>query len=140
MAAILDRQWLPVGLLVLLTAMCFWTGCFSQYDPQHAHGYYGDSSYSAEKWSPQVLAPFAAVNVAMIVLALWLLRLGLREGRTWPFAAGVLYFLLWTLIRYVDLFAGVGGMLGAALMFLLCGIGLLAVARYWMQRKESENV
>ena len=73
----------------------------------------------------------------MIVLALWLMRLGLREDRTLPFTAGVLYFLLWTLLRYVDLFAGVGGMLGAAVLFLLCGVGLLAVARFWLHRKET---
>ena len=98
------------------------------------------SARGMQKWSPQVLLPVAAVNAAMIVLALWLMRLGLREDRTWPFAAGVLYFLLWAVLRYVDLFAGVGGMLGAALMFLLCGVGLLAVARFWLHRKESDHV
>ena len=33
------------------------------------------------------------------------------------FAAGVFVFLLWAVFRYIDLFAGVGGMLGASLMF-----------------------
>jgi uncharacterized membrane-anchored protein len=47
----------------------------------------------------------------------------------------VLYFLFWAVLRYADLFSGVGGMLGAALMFLLCGIGLFAVARFWVHRK-----
>ena len=72
----------------------------------------------------------------MIALAVWLMRVGLREDRTAPFAAGVLYFLLWALLRYADLFAGVGGMLGAALMFLLCGVGLFAFARFWTHRQE----
>ena len=92
-----------------------------------------------EKWTLQVLLPFAAVNVAMIVLALWLMRLGCGKTARWPFAAGVLYFLLWALLRYVDLFAGVGGMLGAALMFLLCGVGLFVVARFWLHRKEIDS-
>jgi hypothetical protein len=39
----------------------------------------------------------------------------------------------------VDLFAGVGGMLGAAVMFLLCGVGLLVVARFWLHRKETHH-
>ncbi len=55
-ATILDRQWLPLGLLLLLTALCFWSGWFSQYHLQHAYGYNGGSSDSAEKWSPHVLA------------------------------------------------------------------------------------
>ena len=55
------------------------------------------------------------------------------------FAVGVVYFLLWAILRYIDLFAGVAGMLGAALMFLLCGVGLFAVARFWRNRKEIEN-
>jgi hypothetical protein len=76
----------------------------------------------------------------MIVLALWLMRVGLREDQSLPFAAGVLYFLLWAVLRYADLFAGVGGMLGASLMFLLCGVGLFAVARFWHKRKEIGHV
>ena len=139
-AAILSRQWLPIGLLLLFTGLCFWTGWFSQYDPQHVLGYCGDASDSAEKWSPHVLPPFPAVNVAMIALALWLMRLRAQEDRTWPFTVGVLYFLLWAMLRYVDLFAGVGGMLGAALMFSLCGVGLFAVARFWIHRKEADHV
>jgi hypothetical protein len=140
-ASPLGRQWLPLLLILLLAGLYCWAGFFSQYDPRAAgHGYYGDAAYQLEKWQPQVLAAFAAVNLSMIAMALWLMRLGLREDRAWPFAAGVLYFLLWTLLRYIDLFAGVGGMLGAALMFLCCGVGLFAVARYWIRRKEADHV
>ena len=139
-AAILCRQWLPLALVLLLAGLCCWSGLFSQYDPQQPYAYYASSARDMQKWTPQVLLPVAAVNVAMLALALWLMRLGLREDRGELFAAGVLYFLLWTVLRYEDLFAGVGGMLGAAVMFLLCGVGLLAVARFWLHRKESENV
>ena len=103
-------------------------------------GPYNYTSHQLLKCSPQVLVPVAAVNILMIVLALWLMRLGLREDRTDLFAAGVLYFLLWTILRYCDLFGGAGGMLGASLMFLLCGLGLFAIARFWQHRKEIGNV
>jgi uncharacterized membrane protein len=137
-SGILTRQWLPLAMLSLLAGLCFWSGLFRQYDPQHPwYGYYGHSDLL--RWTPQVLVPAAAVNAMMIVLALWLMRVGVREDRTGPFAVGVLYFLLWAILRYVDLFAGVGGMLGAAVMFLLCGVGLLVVARFWLHRKETHH-
>ena len=55
------------------------------------------------------------------------------------FAAGVLYFLTWTIFRYIDLFGERGGMLGAALMFFLCGAGLWALATFWGKRKEIRH-
>jgi hypothetical protein len=80
--------------------------------------------------------PTVLVNIAMVAGAFWLMQIGLREHRGRPFGAGVLYFLLWAILRYVDLFGDFGGMLGAALMFFLCGGALFAVARYWQGRKE----
>ncbi len=74
------------------------------------------------------LLPTIVANVAMIFLAFWLMGVGLREDRGQPFAAGVVYFLLWAVVRYVDLFGDFGGMLGAALMFFLCGGALFGVA------------
>jgi hypothetical protein len=79
--------------------------------------------------------PTLLANAAMLVFALWLMQVGLREDRGQPFAAGVLYFLLWAVLRYVDLFGDMGGMLGAAVMFFLCGASLFGVALYWRQRK-----
>jgi uncharacterized membrane protein len=76
------------------------------------------------------------VNVAMVAGAFWLMQVGLQEDRGRPFGAGVLYFLLWAVLRYVDLFGDFGGMLGAALMFFMCGGALFGVARYWQGRKE----
>jgi hypothetical protein len=72
----------------------------------------------------------------MVAGAFWLMQIGLREHRGRPFGAGVLYFLLWSVLRYVDLFGDFGGMLGAALMFFMCGGALFGVARYWQSRKE----
>jgi hypothetical protein len=80
--------------------------------------------------------PTLLVNVAMVAGAFWLMQIGLREDRGRPFAAGVLYFLLWSVLRYVDLFGDFGGMLGAAMMFFMCGGALFGVARYWQGRKE----
>jgi hypothetical protein len=82
------------------------------------------------------LVPTVLVNVAMVAGAFWLMQVGLQEDRGRPFGAGVLYFLLWAVLRYVDLFGDFGGMLGAALMFFMCGGALFAVARYWQGRKE----
>jgi uncharacterized membrane protein len=82
------------------------------------------------------LAPTVLVNVAMVAGAFWLMQIGLRDDRGRPFGAGVLYFLLWAILRYVDLFGGAGGMVGAATMFFGCGAVLFAVAKYWQGRKE----
>lgn len=133
--ALLQRQWFPLLMILLLAGLCVWSGIYNQYDggPSGPRYY----SHDINRWSAQILVPLAAVNAMMIVLALWMMRVGLREDRTLPFAAGVLYFLFWSILRYADLFAGVGGMLGAALMFLLCGVGLLAVARFWLHRKGT---
>jgi len=78
-------------------------------------------------------------NAGMLLLALWLIQLGLREDRGQPFAAGIAYFLFWTILRYADLFADFAGMPGAALMFFLCGGGLFGVAIYWRHRKETRH-
>jgi uncharacterized membrane protein len=87
-------------------------------------------STTTETWLPTI-----AANVAMVALALLLIRLGLNEDRGRPFAMGVGYLLFWAVLRYVDLFGAFGGMLGASLMFFLCGGALLGVALYWRKRK-----
>lgn len=87
----------------------------------------------------EMLLPTIVANVAMIFLAFWLMGVGFREDRVVPFAAGVLYFLLWTVVRYVDLFGDFGGMLGAALMFFLCGGALFGAALYWRQRRKIQH-
>jgi len=83
-----------------------------------------------EAWVPTILA-----NLAMVAVAFWLIRFGLTVDRGRPFGAGVAYLLLWAVLRYADLFGAFGGMLGASLMFFLCGGVLLGVALYWRNRK-----
>jgi hypothetical protein len=85
------------------------------------------------------LLPTILANAAMLLLATWLIGIGLHEDRTRPFAMGVLYFLLWTIVRYIDLFGRWGGMLGAALMFFLCGAALFGVALYWRRRRLAHH-
>ena len=65
---------------------------------------------------------------------------GLREDRGRPFSAGVLYFLLWTVMRYVDLFSDLGGMVGGAMLFFACGGFLFGMALFWKKRKAAHRV
>jgi uncharacterized membrane protein len=110
---ILRKRCLPIGLVVVMVILLVW------------HLIIGEP-----------LLPTIVANVAMIILAFWLMGVGLREDRGRPFAAGVMYFLLWAVVRYVDLFGDFGGMLGAALMFFLCGAALFGVGFYWRNRKQ----
>jgi hypothetical protein len=79
--------------------------------------------------------PTVVANAATFVFTLWLIKVGLRDDRAQPFAAGVIFFLLWAVLRYIDLFGAFGGMLGAALVFFLCGATLFGMALLWRQRK-----
>jgi hypothetical protein len=115
------RQWLPLGLSLGLAAMSLWTMA---------------NVGGGGSW----LVPTIVANVAMIGMSLWLMRVGLRDDRGRPFTCGVLYFLLWAILRYCDLFAAAGGMLGAALMFFLCGAALFGVGMIWRGRKEARHV
>ena len=114
------RQAIPLGLALLMAVL-----------PLMSAGCRNSSCADAAAVLPTVL-----VNVAMVTGAFWLMQVGLREHRGRPFGAGVLYFLLWAVLRYVDLFGDFGGMLGAAMMFFICGGALFGVARYWQGRKE----
>jgi uncharacterized membrane protein len=88
-----------------------------------------------ETWIPTIIA-----NLAMIALAVWLMYVGLREEQGIVFTAGVGYFILWSILRYCDLFAEAGGMLGAAGMFFLCGVMLFGLSMLWRGRKEWRHV
>ena len=70
------------------------------------------------------LIPTILANIAMIALGFWLIVTGLHQDAGRTFAAGVVYVLLWAVMRYIDMFGNVGGMLGAAGIFLMCGLAL----------------
>jgi hypothetical protein len=109
---VVTRQWLPLALLGLFALLAV-----------------------LATTTPDPLISTILANIAMVVVALWLIRFGLTDDRSRPFAAGVIYLLLWAVLRYIDLFGEFGGMLGAALMFFLCGAALAGVAFYWQSRK-----
>lgn len=119
LSAVLEAKgrWFPLALLVFFSLLGFWTASFGI-----------------------PLATTIAANVAMVGLSIWLMRVGLSEDRSRPFLAGVAYFLIWAISRYIDLFGDFGGMPGAALMFFLCGAGLYGMARFWTMRKAVQHV
>ena len=127
---LLQVNWLPIAVLCLMTGLEAWKAVLSTGQPG---GYWAGSPQTL--WSLPVLVPTVLCNAAMIALAIWLMHIGMREDRGRPFAAGVIYFLLWAVLRYIDLFGEAGGMLGAALMFFLCGASLFGIARFWHHRK-----
>ena len=112
-----SRQWFPLGIVLGMAAMAVWT------------------ALAGNDWPlPQTLA----ANAAMLALAFWLIRAGLQDDRGSSFGAGVIYFVFWAILRYIDLFSDFGGMLGAALMFFLCGLTLFGMTLYWRRRKEVD--
>lgn len=65
---------------------------------------------------------------------------GLKSNSSPKFFLGVSSFLLWTIVRYFDLFGRFGGMLGASLLFFLSSIALIGLAFFWRKRKASFHV
>jgi hypothetical protein len=112
LAELARRQWVPCSLIAVMAVLAAW------------------KVLVAEPLLPSLLA-----NAAMVGLALWLMQVGLRTDRGLAFGSGVAYFLFWAVLRYIDLFGDLGGMLGGALMFFLCGATLFGVALYWRRRK-----
>ncbi len=126
-----QRFWLPAGLVVMFGGLSLWS-LLSGFERSQ----YGRGS-GLDHWTWPVLVPVLITNVATVTMAVWLMRVGLREDRGRPFGGGVVLFLAWAIARYVDLFGEIGGMIGASLMFFLCGVGLFGLARFWSHRKES---
>lgn len=125
---LLRRHWLPASVLLLAALL-----------PLSGFLLGGGPSGRTEMVATAVAAT-VLVNLAMLAGALWLIGVGLREDLGRLFAAGVVYFLLWAILRYLDLFGDFGGMPGAALMFFLCGLVLFGVGLYWRRRKEARHV
>ena len=111
------RQWYAVGLVALMLVLFAWW------------------NLDGGPMLPTILA-----NIGMIVLGFSLVTAGLHQDSGRTFAAGVIYLLLWAVSRYIDLFGDAGGMLGAAGIFLVCGLALFAVAWFWRHRREALDV
>jgi uncharacterized membrane protein/uncharacterized membrane-anchored protein len=112
------RRWFAIILVGSLMLMAVWSLTIS------------DAATSSTM-------PIIVANLVTIGMALYLLKVGEQEERTRPFAAGVLMFLMWALVRYIDLFGAAGGMLGAAVVFALCSGGLVVVANFWSRKRRS---
>jgi uncharacterized membrane protein len=132
----LRRLAIPVVTALVMAGLAFFA-LFSG-DPQgvpssapFGHGYGG-------LWAGASLAILIA-NLALLALAVYLIRTGMREERGRPFAAGVLIVVVWAVVRYVDLYVWLGGMVGGALLFILCGIGLFAVAQFWARVRQTRQ-
>ena len=120
---VLRAQWLPAGLALAMAFMGLWSAARL------------NSGSGAHDW----VVPLIVANVATIALALWLMRVGIRDDRGLPFAFGVFCFVLWAVCCYCHLFGDFGGILGAALMFAICGSALLGLGMYWRKRKEVRH-
>lgn len=69
-----------------------------------------------------------ATNIVLVMTGVWLIVQGIRKGVTNYFYLGVFTILLTGLLRYIDL---VGDYIGAAMLFAVFALILLASARYW---------
>ncbi len=117
------HQWLPFALAGLMGLLAVLRSVTSQHGQMQ-----------------EISVPITVlVNLVLVATAIWLISLGLNEDRGFPFAGGVLVFLVWSIMRYIDLFGGFGGMLGAACMFFLCGLSLASVAAYWWVRRSRRK-
>jgi uncharacterized membrane protein len=124
----------PLTVVFAMGLLAIWHGLMYAYDVSYR------SYYAYSQWTYPALVPVVIVNVLMVAFALWLMAVGMKNDRVGVFASGVAYFLLWAIVRYFDLFSGIAGMLGAAVLFLICGILLYVVARLWQHRKEISHV
>ncbi len=75
-------------------------------------------------------------NVATLAMAVYLLQLGLAEGRLRPYVYGAALFFVWLGWRYSDVHEALG-YLGMAAIFAVIGIGLFALAKVWRDRRAE---
>ncbi len=73
------------------------------------------------------------VNLLMILFALMFIYRGVRTDAPGVFTFGVLYFILWSIIRYVVLVGN--SMLQASGVFAFCAVVLILVSLWWKYRK-----
>ena len=75
-------------------------------------------------------------NVATLAMAVYLLQLGLAEGRLRPYVHGAALFFVWLGWRYSDVHEALG-YLGMAAIFAVIGVGLFALAKVWRDRRAE---
>lgn len=73
-------------------------------------------------------------NLVLVVTGIWLVVRGIRSGISHYFYMGVFTIMLTGLLRYIDL---IGDYIGAAILFAVFALMLLAAARYWRSCHDS---
>jgi len=74
---------------------------------------------------------FSALTVTV---GLWLLRDGVKSDEAPRFFAGVIYLLVFVLVRWIDL---IGDLLSSSALFLIAGVVLAAAAHFWRRRHAA---
>jgi len=118
----------PISFKELILAFAILT----HFSLSPAISYYFGVEYSS--------AMVLTANILMLVYPAVMMDEGLKTNSSPKFFLGVSTFLLWTIIRYFDLFGNVGGMLGASLLFFLSSLALIGLAFFWRQRKAAFHV
>jgi len=125
-----------------ISIFVLWIGSYSvslYTNPSGGRYYYHYNSYNLFLNNPLALGGMFAVNALIVVLTVWMILVGLKRERGDWFWSGVLFFLFWAIVRYVDLFSGIGGMLGAAAIFMFCGLFMLGVVYFWTTRPSRHS-
>jgi len=112
-----QRHWAPLAVSLGSVAMAFWWLILPEELP---------------------LPPTLLGNALLVLLAVWLLMVGLREERGGLFAWGVCCLLVWAISRMVDVvdYSSEIAVFGAAALLLVCGGALFGLALLWRHRKS----
>lgn len=142
--SIAERIWNnKVVVISALTVLVLWLGSYGLSLYLGSGDYYSYRYHDMIRFDPLAVGGMLLVNALIVTLTIWLIITGLKRDRGDWFWSGVLFFLFWAVVRYVDLFSGFGGMLGAAAIFLFCGLFMLGIVYVWSTRgrkKALENI
>lgn len=114
----------PSKMMLVYLLLLTWTRFSAQYLP-------------TSMWFPLVFCILANALI-LIVSAKWMDD-GWTQDNSVAFFTGSAFFLLWTILRYFDLFGDVGGMLGASALFFASALALIFLAIFWRRRKGAEH-
>jgi hypothetical protein len=94
------------------------------------------SIVSARLYQPGWAATYEVVlallfSALTVTVGLWLLRDGVKSDEAPRFFAGVVYLLVFVLVRWIDL---IGDLLSSSALFLIAGVVLAAAAHFWRRR------
>ena len=117
-----------------------WIGSFIIFLWMNPGGIRLSSHYGREVLDNLALGGMFAVNVLIVWMAVGLIWNGLTRNRGIWFWGGVMFFLIWAVIRYFDLFSDFGGMLGTAAIFMFCGLFLFGIVYLWTVYRHKFRV